>query len=116
MKKILLMFVIIIIAYPLAATSTEDVGEGYEEFEEAGSVEIYNLCGNGFIDEMEECDPKAKPVGCEPGKRCDNCKCLTMINPMDCGNGMIDAGEECGEPELSCDEGFKCRDCRCKAK
>lgn len=55
------------------------------------------VCGNGVIEDGEECDGTALPTGAAPGSTClDTCE----LKGPDCGNGVVDDGEEC-DPEAA---------------
>lgn len=64
-----------------------------------------DLCGNGVVDEDEECETTAD---CAGGFFCDDCECVPAV----CGNGVIEDGEEC-ESNADCDEDSLCEDCEC---
>jgi hypothetical protein len=57
-------------------------------------------CGDGVVDEDEECDPAASPSECFEDEVCggagsaDACLCITQDEPS-CGNGIVDDGEDC---------------------
>jgi len=72
-------------------------------------------CGNGVVDDDEDCDPVATPSGCDVGETCapadslDACTCV-VGGGTDCGNGAVDAGEQC-DPSATptgCGEGLTC--------
>ncbi len=50
-------------------------------------------CGDGHIDEGEDCDPAANPTGAPEHYTCLG-NCTTQYVPW-CGDGHIDAGEDC---------------------
>ena len=77
-------------------------------------------CGNGKLDEGEDCDPGEPGVACSNGLTCSSsCKCPSSPEPvLTCGDGKIDTGEECdpGEPGVACSDGQTCAsDCKCPA-
>jgi len=54
------------------------------------------VCGNGIIEEGEECDYKASPTGCKEGYTCnDKCECVPS-GPV-CGDGLCEKGEKCSQ-------------------
>ncbi|MGB9708070.1 MAG: Ig-like domain-containing protein [Candidatus Pacearchaeota archaeon] len=72
-------------------------------------------CGNGKIEEGEECDYRVTPNGCEEGALCVACKCF-VITPPQCGDGKVNGDEECDyiSTNKTCDEGYECNeDCKC---
>ncbi len=44
------------------------------EFE--AQIQASDLCGNGIIDQGEQCDPAAYPNGCSQGYVCSSCTCV----------------------------------------
>ena len=99
-------------------------------------------CGNGLVDNDEQCDPEASPSGCPAGFLCTStCGCLllavpsptsspvseTLPNPTtlpttspipSCGNGIRELDEDCdymaNVPE--CQDGFFCNTgCTCQS-
>jgi cysteine-rich repeat protein len=51
-------------------------------------------CGNGVLDDSEQCDPPTTP-SCEP-TYCSS-TCQTVTRPTVCGDGCQDPGEECDD-------------------
>lgn len=77
-------------------------------------------CGNGKIDtsQGEQCDPAAKPIGCNAGELCVSCKCYS-ITPAVCGNGKLEGTEECDyyATNTTCNSTQECNTkCKCVAK
>ncbi len=77
-----------------------------------GDADAASVCGDGVLDEGEECDHGEANSNEVP----DACR-MDCRNPF-CGDGVVDAAEECdGEPGVGCDEfGFPhgvvlCTDC-----
>jgi len=68
-------------------------------------------CGNGYIDEGEECgEPGLDPCP-EETPICCQCQCLTALEA--CGNGYLDEGEQC-EVGFECpSEAPFCYQCKC---
>ncbi|KAL7717153.1 Serine-threonine protein kinase [Entamoeba marina] len=72
--------------------------------------ESCQTCGNGKVDDGEDCDPSyIESAGCNS----ETCTCDIGFIPIDdicvpenCGNGQIDEGEEC-------DGGIGCDNCLC---
>lgn len=63
-------------------------------------------CGNGTVDQGEECDDGN-------GKNGDGCSSACQRENT-CGNGTVDSGETCGEPDLAaCGAGYLCSQCNC---
>lgn len=69
------------------------------------------LCGNGTIDQAEECNEPG--LQCPSGYACDtqNCNCVDV---QFCGNGTIDQDEECNEPGLVCNSNESCDTTSCQ--
>jgi cysteine-rich repeat protein len=61
------------------------------------------VCGNGYMEEDEECDDGNNDNG-------DGCSDVCVIEY--CGDGVINNGEEC-EASCDCSIGFYCYDCLC---
>jgi hypothetical protein len=93
-------------------------------------------CGNGELNEDEECDPDAEENQCADNFECsDACGCECPLTVFDCDLGMtldleaceclmlcgdevLDEDEEC-DPSVvnSCDENFACsQDCTCECE
>lgn len=73
------------------------------------------MCGDGRIDDKEECDPFASPDGCGSGETCTkDCVCEPDAS---CGDGVINGSEEC-DPAASpdgCGLGETCSNsCTCE--
>jgi len=77
-----------------------------------------NVCGNGIIDQDEECDPPgsictSQQFGREVNGICKtDCNCKWYLPEPVCGNGIIEQGEECEQAD-DCGEGFACESCGC---
>ena len=72
-------------------------------------------CGNGVVDDTEDCDPSANPTGCDTGETCvaaglpDECTCVDQNTPV-CGDGVVQQGEACdpGAQPTGCAAGMIC--------
>jgi len=60
------------------------------------------VCGNGIIEETEECDQGNEPNGNDTDGCTDVCRFSGSIPGVDslCGDGVVGPGEECDEGEL----------------
>ncbi len=76
--------------------------------------EASHNCGNGTIDEGEECEP-TDISNCDTGETCSSTTCMCMNESQgDCGNGTIDDDEECEPTDLSnCATGETCNSVTC---
>jgi len=121
-----------VVAAPTEAPTPPEA-EGEEAAPSPGQPEAKpsELCGNGQLDEGEECDPKL-PTSCSLGvckpdcsgcdfSSCGNGVCEADKNenvnncPTDChsvcGNGVVEPGEECDG--TACNPGQCTSDCTC---
>jgi len=85
-------------------------GAGTNQCQANQDCTIASVCGNGAVEQNEECDGN---LMCQEGYNCESCKCVEM--PVACGNGIIQEGEDC-DVENICSEGFECKDCKCIKK
>ncbi|MDD5623315.1 MAG: hypothetical protein PHI23_01235 [Candidatus Peribacteraceae bacterium] len=67
------------------------------------------VCGNGTLEEGEECDGTQR---CADGRECLSCTCRTPLVQKVCGNGLLEAGEQC-ERGKSCSEQKICNTKTC---
>lgn len=121
------------------ATATEDSsGESTDSSgdttdsstETTDGSEMAASCGNGIVEEGEECDPGADQIGsehactseclmnvcgdgnhgpaegCDDGNTVDGDGCTALCAPEQCMNGIVDLGEECDDANL--DNGDEC--------
>ena len=81
------------LGYTSGTLSCEEDCSGFDESE-------CNLCGNGQVDEGEDCDGSVGATTCEDLDRgtgdlaCAN-DCTWNVSGCTCGNGIIDVGEVC---------------------
>lgn len=57
------------------------------------------VCGNGVVEEGEECDPGSTPV-----PSCNSTCQIVDGNPQ-CGNGVLELGEGCDDGNQVADDG-----------
>jgi hypothetical protein len=73
-------------------------------------------CGNGVVDDVEDCDPAATPSGCDVGEVCvpagtlDACSCIEEGDTDTCGDGMRGSSEQCdpAAQPTGCATGLDC--------
>ncbi|HOE82571.1 MAG TPA: hypothetical protein PK329_06375 [Myxococcota bacterium] len=88
------------------------------QFDTSGCTAPSADCGNGKIDDGEQCDGEALnghyctdlgfaggDLGCTAACQFDTSGCI--LEPVDCGNGKIDDGEQCDGEALN---GYSCAD------
>ncbi len=92
----------------------EELGSGEISEPVYGGSGIPNYCGNGVVDDGEQCDIALETNSCSEKQECSNeCQCQNL-----CGNGQIDESEECDisddSDQFQCyDEGY-CSETLCK--
>ena len=100
--------------------------EGQEVSEEGLCVDI---CGNGKIDEKENCESCPQDASCKDDFVCKNKKCVPELEVCPegmepgeagkcvyiCGNGKIDEKEDCDScpQDVACEGGFSCKNKKC---
>ena len=83
---------------------------------------VENKCGNGKVDDGEECDGNDVSACPVDGSTCSStCTCVAPQPKPEpkkpvCGNGVVETGEMCDGDDSSCGEGFACKDCTCVEK
>jgi len=74
-------------------------GEDNQDSIDGGTAAGEALCGNGEIDNGENCENCPGDVKCTGGEVCEEGKCSGA-----CGNGQVDSGEDCE----NCPADFRC--------
>lgn len=69
-------------------------------------------CGDGTLDEGEDCDPPGATDQCAGGTTCSaTCTCPSVAV---CGNGVVEGAEQCdGAGQAQCASGETCSNCTC---
>jgi hypothetical protein len=119
-----------------------DVADTIDDVDSAPDLPLLPFCGDGVVDDDEQCDEgdgngRDEPGACradctlpecgdgvlDPGELCDDGPlnsdtepdaCRTSCQPAVCGDGVLDEGEECDDPEKPGFEGCGI-DCRLPA-
>ncbi len=73
--------------------------------EEAVTITVGPICGDGVIDPGENCANCPQDVQCGPGEECVGAVCQPI-----CGNGAVDPGENCATcpQDVPCGPGEEC--------
>ena len=84
-----------------ALTATDAGANGADT--NAPSTGAGSLCGNGQIDQGEQCEVGVWGGECNDLQSCVDCQCSNL-----CGNNYVDPGEQCDPPGAACGEGYSC--------
>lgn len=109
---------------PTSQTGKKACGEGYSCTSQCRCVKDRPapgpVCGDGKVDEGEQCDYRSIRETCTDGKKCSRqCTCVEEQRDV-CGDGKVTGNEKCDPQESTdrCGTGKKCNSttCQCEKK